>query len=990
MAEQKSRMERRKKKPLWLKLFFLILLLGLAGLLTGAGVFAYYANQAPPLNEKDLVDPAASQILDKDGNVVAAIGNKKREQVNYDEIPGLVEDAILATEDVRFYEHFGIDPLRLGGAIIANITEGFGSEGASTLTQQVIKRSFLSSEKSLKRKAQEAWLAVKLEQEYSKQEIFEMYVNKIYYSDNIYGIATAADYYFDKELDELTLPQAALLAGMPQSPNGYNPYDHPERAKERRDIVLSLMEEHDKITHEERMKAEKTPITEGLVKRDDGERTYLSASDGYEAFIDVVISEVDAIGDYNIYEDGLKIHTTLDPDAQSAIEDMLNKEDAIDYPEDKDGQPFQAGITLLDTKNGAIRAVGGGRNYAKSTKRAFNFATDTSRQPGSVIKPILAYGPAIEYKKWSTAHIVNDEEFEYENGEEPHNWDGKYKGEITIREALWDSRNIPAIKTFNEAGHENAADFAKKLGLNLEEPLMESAAIGGISKGTSPLQIAGAYAAFGNGGTYNEPYTVTKIEQRDGKTLETNHESHQAMEDYTSYMVTDMLKDVIKKPEATGYKANISGLPVAGKTGTTNYSEDSVEKYNIPEDSSPDSWFAGYTTDYTAAIWTGYQDRKNPLTGNEKDIAKKIFKHVMANVTEEKDTEDFKKPDSVVEKKIEEGTNPPKLASSFTPEDKISTELFVKGEVPKQESDEFIPELPAPEGLSADYDKDKATVQLDWDYEQNEDDDREVHFEVEASAEGGSSITDKETDETEITIPSIKSGESYTFTVRAVSEEEESDPASIVVDTDTEEEDSTSNGDNQSSSQQSEETDSDGENEEDSSSSSEDGNKEEDTENETDNQSEQENEEETTAENNSDQDTADQNDDNQEDNSGATGEGSENEESDEEENEEEQDSDSSDESSENSDEETDGDETESSENSNEENNGENESNNNESQNTNANQDSQAENNNDAAGEDPETAEEENSQGESETNQSADAADSDNTGENGSDAADAED
>ncbi|WP_161993051.1 penicillin-binding protein 1A [Sediminibacillus terrae] len=783
MAEQNSRMKRRKKKPLWLKLIFLLFILGLAGLLTGAGVFAYYANQAPPLSEKELVDSAASQILDKDGNVVAAIGNKKREQVNYDEIPDLVEDAIIATEDARFYDHFGVDPLRLGGAVIANVTEGFGSEGASTLTQQVVKRSFLSSEKTLKRKAQEAWLAVKLEQEYSKQEIFEMYVNKIYFSDNIYGIETAADYYFGKELEELTLPQAALLAGMPQSPNGYNPYDHPERAKERRNIVLALMEEHDKISHKERVEAEKTPITEGLVERDEGERTYLSASDGYEAFIDVVISEVDALGDYNIYEDGLKIHTTLDPDAQSTVENILDKEEVIDYPEDKDGQPFQAGITLLDTKSGTIRAVGGGRNYAKETKRGFNFATDTSRQPGSVMKPILAYGPAIEYKKWSTAHIVDDEKFKYENGEEPQNWDGEYKGEITIREALWDSRNIPAIKTFNKAGHENAADFAEKLGLNLEEPLMESAAIGGISKGTSPLEIAGAYAAFGNGGSYNEPYTVTKIEERDGDTLETEHESQQAMEDYTSYMVTDMLKDVIKKPAATGYKANIPGLPVAGKTGTTNYSDESIEKYNIPDDSSPDSWFAGYTTDYTAAIWTGYQDRKNPLTGNEKDIAKKIFKHVMKEVSKDTDTEDFTKPDSVVEKEIEEGTNPPKLASSFTPEDKISTELFVKGEVPKEESEEFIPELPAPEELSADYVKEEATVRLDWDYEQEEDDDREVHFEVEVSAEDGSAATTKETDKTEIDIPAIDSGGSYTFTVRAVSEEEESDPASIVVDT---------------------------------------------------------------------------------------------------------------------------------------------------------------------------------------------------------------
>ncbi|WP_110943559.1 PBP1A family penicillin-binding protein [Virgibacillus senegalensis] len=910
MAEQNSRMEKRKKKPLWRKLLFLIFLLGLTGLLTGAGVFAYYANQSPPLNEKDLQDPAASQILDKDGNVVAAIGDQKREQVNYKDIPSLVEDAVLATEDARFYEHSGVDPLRLGGAVMANVTQGFGSEGASTLTQQVVKRSFLSSEKTLKRKAQEAWLAMKLEKEYSKQEIFEMYVNKIYYSDNIYGIATAADYYFGKDLDELSLPQAALLAGMPQSPNGYNPYDDPERAEERRNIVLALMEEHDKISHEERVKAEKVPITEGLVERSDDERTYLSDSKGNEAFIDVVISEVEAIGDYNIYEDGLKIHTTLDPDAQSAVEDMLNNKDAIDYPEDKDGQPFQAGLTLLDTNNGAIRAIGGGRNYGKETKRAFNFATDTNRQPGSVIKPILAYGPAIEYKKWSTAHVVEDEEFEYENGEEPQNWDGEFKGEITIREALWDSRNIPAIKTFNEAGHDNAAKFAEKLGLNLETPLMESAAIGGISKGTNPMQIAGAYAAFGNGGSYNKPYTVTKIEERDGDTLETEHKSHQAMEDYTSYMITDMLKDVIKKQVATGYQANISGLPVAGKTGTTNYTEDTIEKYNIPKDSSPDSWFAGYTTDYTAAIWTGYQDRSHPLTGNEKDIAKKMFKHLMEEVSEGKETEDFTKPDSVIEKEIEEGTNPPKLASSFTPDDKVSTELFVKGEEPSEESEEFIPDLPAPTGLSAYYDPDKNNVRLSWDYNQDDEDEREISYKVAVSEEGGTPDSETETSNTEIDIPSIEAGKSYTFTVRAVSEDEESDPASIVVNTNEEQGDDSSDEDNQSNSKKEETSNNDADKENQNNDSSSDENEENDNneaENETDtNQSDQEENGDTSGEDNGSQesDNEEESDDQQENDDSSEEDTGEEETSDEGDNEEESQNDDQ-----NSDESSDSDET---------------------------------------------------------------------------------
>ncbi|SDJ82938.1 PBP1A family penicillin-binding protein [Sediminibacillus albus] len=798
MKDYNTRIEKRKKKPLWRKLLFSIIMLGFVALLAGGGLFTYYASQAPPLEEEELKDPIASQILDMNGEVVASVGTKKRQLVNYEDIPSLVEDAVLATEDVRFYDHFGLDPKRLGGAVLSNITEGFGSEGASTLTQQVVKRSFLTSEKSLDRKSQEAWLAVKLEKEYSKEEIFEMYVNKIYYSDNIYGIATAADYYFDKSLEDLSLAQAALLAGMPQSPNSYNPYDHPKRAKERRNTVLALMEQHGKISHEEQMKASEIPITEGLVERSEGERTYLTGEKKYEAFVDIVISEVEALGDYNIYEDGLRIHTTLDPEAQNTMEKMLNNDDIIKFPKDKDGQPFQAGVTLLDTNSGAIRAVGGGRNYGKEAKRGFNFATDTDRQPGSVIKPILAYGPAIEFMQWSTAHIVEDEEFEYENGGKPKNWDGEFKGPMTIREALLGSRNIPAIKTFNEVGHKKAADFASNLGLNLEEPLHESAAIGGLSQGTNPLEVAGAYAAFGNGGTYNEPYAVTKIELRDGSIIEPDHESHQAMENYTAYMVTDMLKDVLEHPEGTGSQARIPGLPAAGKTGTTNYSEDTLEEYNIDERNAPDSWFAGYTTNYTAAVWTGYQERKNYLTPEERDTAEKIFKHLMEQVSKKSKTKDFEQPDSVVEVEIEDGTDPPKLASSFTPEEETSTELFVKGREPSEESRDFVPDLPAPSGLTTNYDRENEMVLLDWEYSQADNDDRKVSFKVTVSSDGQGSEPAGKTEEQELRIDGIKPGNEYTFTVTAIADDEQSDPASIVLQTEQQQPDGSTESENES------------------------------------------------------------------------------------------------------------------------------------------------------------------------------------------------
>ncbi|WP_077622783.1 penicillin-binding protein 1A [Sediminibacillus massiliensis] len=791
----KRRTRTKHKMPLWRKVILLFFLAAVTGLLIGGGVFAYYASKAPEMRESDLVDPVASQILDKDGEVIATIGKKKREIIEYEEIPSLVEDAVIATEDARFYEHHGVDPIRLGGAVISNLTDGFGSEGASTITQQVVKRSFLSPEKTLERKAQEAWMAYQFDKDYSKEEILEMYLNKVYYSDNIYGISTAADYYFGKDIEELELAEAALLAGMPQSPNNYNPYEHPDRAEERRNIVLELMEEHEKITTEEKEKAQNTPINEGLIERDDNERTKLTEEDGNEAFVDVVIDELKEHGDYNIYEDGLKIHTTLDTDAQSTMEEMLNSDDIIDFPANKNDQPFQAGITLLDTDTGAVRAIGGGRNYGKEQQRGFNFATDTSRQPGSIIKPLLVYGPAIEKLEWSTARIIEDEEMEYEAGGKPKNWDGEFKGDITIREALWDSRNIPAIKTFNEVGHDYGTEFLENLGINVEETLYESAAIGGINKGTSPMTMAGAYASFGNGGTYNEPHTITMIEQRDGSTIEINPESHEAMKESTAYMVTDMLKDVIEHPEGTGSYAEISDIPAAGKTGTTNYPEEYKNKHNIDSDGAPDSWFAGYTTEYTTAIWTGYQNRENYLTSEERRTAQRMFRYLMDHIS--KDPSDFKQPDNVKEVEIEEGSNPPKLASDFTPEEEITKELFIEGTEPTSESKEYIPDLPSPTNLKGSYNSENNAVRLEWDYYQQEEDDRTVDFEISSSVDGEETGQTTSTKEEALSVNGLDPDKEYTFTVTAVSDGEESDPASVKINT-TETTDKDNSGEQQS------------------------------------------------------------------------------------------------------------------------------------------------------------------------------------------------
>lgn len=662
-----------KKRSIVKRIILGVFLVALLVLIGGAGLFAYYVKDTPEIDEAMLKDPISSKINADDGSLLTNIGSERREYVEYDDIPVLVRDAFIATEDSRFFEHKGIDPIRLGAAVMKNVTDGFGSQGASTITQQVVKLSFLSSDKTLKRKAQEAYLAYKLEQEYSKEEIFEMYVNKIYMSGPINGVKAAADYYFGKELSELSLPEAAYLAGMPQSPNNYNAFTNPENAEKRKDVVLSLMNQHDKISAAEMEEAQDQNITDFLL---DEPVSKSGVYPEYDAFVDLVIEEVEEMG-YNAYTDGLTIETTLDKEAQQYMYQLLNSDEYVNYPSDL----FQAGIALTDTQTGAIRALGGGRN--QEVQRGLNYATDIKRQPGSTIKPILDYGPAIEYLKWSTYEQIEDSPLQYSGGGSVGNAGGSYAGMMSMRDALARSKNTAAVRTFQEVGFEDAYEFAGKLGINLENEY-ESYGIGAMDgdEGISPLQMAGAYSAFGNGGIYNEPHTVTKVTLADGTVVENDITSEPAMSDYTAYMVTDMLKSVVDY--GTGTAANIPSLHMAGKTGTTNYTDDELQKYDFPSSASPDAWFVGYTTNYTAAIWTGYESRTEYLSKESQQIAKELFKQLMTEVSEGVDTPDFEKPDSVLELPIVKGSNPAVVAGSGVSDSNKTYELFIRGEQPKR------------------------------------------------------------------------------------------------------------------------------------------------------------------------------------------------------------------------------------------------------------------------------------------------------------------
>lgn len=494
-SSQKSGQKKNKniKRTIIKVLSFIVLagvILGLLGIL----LFAYYAWKAPAFNEAKLQDPAPAEIYDKDGQLVKKLDNgARREHVGLKDVPQQMKDAVLATEDNRFYDHGALDYKRLFGAVLKNFTGGFGAQGASTLTQQVVKRTFLTDQKSIERKAQEAYLSYRLEQEYSKDEIFQMYLNKIYYSDGVYGIKAAAKYYFNKDIKDLNLAESAYLAGLPQVPNTYNIYDHPEQAEQRKDTVLYLMAYHNRITEKQKEEAQNTPITENLVQRSASEREVKpdDSTKQYDSYVNFVKQELMANPEFknenlsDLLNSGIKIYTNMDKNAQDTLQDRVNN-GGFYKNEDQ-----QVGATIVDSKTGGLAAISGGRNYEDVVER--NQATDL-HPTGSTLKPFLAYAPAIENLQWATNHALQDEAAYNVDGGTFRNYDQKSHGTVAMYDALRQSFNIPALKTWQQvkeqAGSDAPTDFAKKVGLEYENTnIGPSEVLGGSSSEFSLLSL---------------------------------------------------------------------------------------------------------------------------------------------------------------------------------------------------------------------------------------------------------------------------------------------------------------------------------------------------------------------------------------------------------------------------------------------------------------------------------------------------------------------
>lgn len=629
------------------RILYVIVAVIVLGILAGAGLFFYYAQSAPKVTQSALSSDASTRVYDANGKVISRLGAQNRTYVKSDQIPTLLKKAVVSTEDRRFYKNSGIDPVRIIGAAFSNISgSSLGMQGGSTLTQQLVKLSVFStaaSDRTLKRKAQEAWLALKVDHDYSKDQILEYYINKVYMGNGVYGMQTAAQYYYGKKLSKLNLSQLAQLAGMPQSPTNYDPIHYPKYATQRRNLVLQAMAKNNVITSAQAQEAEAVNVQTGLVK-DHTASTQISAktSKVVDAYLKQVYAELKTKG-YNTTSGGLKVYTNLDMGAQKKLYDIVNGSTYISFPSDK----FQVGSTIVNPNNGKVVAMIGGRKTGNVTF-GLNRAVQTDRSSASTAKPLMDYGPAIQYLYYPTYEPVKDTEFTYPGTTKKlYDWDRKYQGTITMRKALYESRNIPAVRTLQNVGISKATTFLKGLGMTFDKTLTLQ---NGIGLYISSEQEAAAYAAFANGGTYYKPYLVSKVVTQDGKAHNYLSTGKRAMSSATAFMLTDMMKDVMTNENGSGRSAAISGLYQAGKTGTDSYPDDYADK--VPDGATMDSWFTGYTKNYSVSVWTGYD--KQFQTGHyvsetQTTIAQEIYKYEMSYLASKSTNSDWTKPDTVTE-----------------------------------------------------------------------------------------------------------------------------------------------------------------------------------------------------------------------------------------------------------------------------------------------------------------------------------------------------
>ena len=704
-----------RDKCLWKKIVIVLLILAIFMILAFTAFCAYIVLTTDDFLPDKLSQSESTIMYDNKGNEFTTLGVmtddilQKREKISYDEFPQVLVDALIATEDSRFFQHNGVDLARFLKASALQLL-GKDAGGASTLTMQVSKNNFTDTTshgiKGIIRKFRDIYVSVfQIEKNYTKQEIIEFYLNDNCMGETNYGVEQGSQYYFGKSARDLSLTEAALLVGLFQSPNGYNPYVYPEKAEARRNTVLNLMVRHGYITKEEANIAKSIPV-ESLLSGDGGKEL-----DQYYGFSRTVYEEAIKLTGLDPYVTPMKIYTTLNIDVQDGINKALAGE-TVKWKDDV----VQAGIAVTDVNTGAVIAIGAGRN--RTTSQSFNFATQARRQPGSTAKPLFDYAPGIEFENWSTYQLFTDEKWSYTNGPEVNNWDNKYSGLMTMKSALAVSRNIPALKAFQSLNKSKILEFVTSLGIEPEVEngfLHEAHAIGGFT-GVSPLQMAVAYASFANGGYYIKPYTITKIEIRStGEVFEYKHQKNRVMSEATAYLMNNMLVYAVNNGFNGG--AKLSGVQVAAKTGTSNYSKEYVKEKGLSS-SINDLWTVAYTPEHSIALWYGYeraskeyQHSRSGYNTQKENIMRAVMKYIP------KTSKTFKVPGTVVSVDVEKGTWPAMLPSAYTPSDLITKEVFIKGTEPTEVSPRFA-QFDNVTNIRYDYSISSGKIRLNWDYQE--------------------------------------------------------------------------------------------------------------------------------------------------------------------------------------------------------------------------------------------------------------------------------
>lgn len=678
-SERNNRREKRmRRRRIVLRTLLGFMLLGLSFLLFGA-IYVLRLDAWEEFDpEKILGTPQALLVYDGDGKEVSCLsGQETRISIPISEVPLHVRQAFISAEDARFYEHIGVDFIRILGAAWEDVKAGGYVQGASTISQQLIKLSHLSTEKVMSRKLEEAVLAYQMEQQYSKDQILEMYLNYVNFGGGYYGIEAAAMGYFGVHASELTVAQGALLAGVLKAPGHYAPHLHMDASIERRNLVLRLMQEYGYLSAEECTAAQ----SEQVVLKSDlnkGVRGY---------YIDLALQQACAtlnISMSDLLAGGYRIHTAMDSGLQQKCEEIL-KNNELFPPE---AQDVQAALVVVNTHTGGVAALMGGRESTAALE--YNRATRIRRQPGSVIKPIIAYAPALENFQFTTVSMLLDEPTDF-NGYKPEDFGSKYRGWVTLRDAVAYSLNVPAVKVLSSIGVDSGKQFAEQLGISFEAQDSSLAlALGGFTYGVSPYQIAGAYAAFSTGGLYSAPSLILSISDTKGNLLYSYEpERKRVMSEANAYILTDMLQSVIE--EGTGRRLDELKFALAGKTGTTGEGE-----------GNRDAWMAAYNPEYSAAVWMGYDDAASgktlPHNATGGTYPAMILSEVFTKLYENKTPPEFVKPEGVIEVKLDgytlENDHTAVLASALTPSASVVREVFAAGTEPSNSSEYWV--VPSP------------------------------------------------------------------------------------------------------------------------------------------------------------------------------------------------------------------------------------------------------------------------------------------------------